>query len=157
MHQFLSSVLSLVLSPFNWIVILLIAAWLVKKRKIKKVLLIFSLLLFIIFGNTFLLQRVANYYQPARVNVDSLSTYSCGIVPGGFASVDMDPEGYFNSSSLQLPPPYLLITSAFHVPRASIIFKKSGLAVEPFPCNYTEGMDSFSWDDLLPCPSVLLG
>jgi uncharacterized SAM-binding protein YcdF (DUF218 family) len=58
--------------------------------------------------------------------------------------------------SLQLSPPYLLISSAFHIPRASLIFKKSGLPVDPFPCNYTEGRDAFSVDDLLPRPSVLL-
>lgn len=231
MHQFLSSVLSLVLSPFNWIVVLLIAAWLLKKRKVKKALLIFSLCLFVIFGNAFLLNVAVKNYQPAKASIDTLAVYSCGIVPGGFASVDTDSEGYFNSSSdrfiqavklfklkkithmlisggngktedadfkeaawvknelvqfgvpdslifiedrsnntrdnalnskrildsLHLPPPYLLITSAFHLPRAKITFQNAGLPVDGFPCNYSEGMDSFSWDDLLPRPSVVLG
>ncbi|MEO6134445.1 MAG: YdcF family protein, partial [Ginsengibacter sp.] len=59
--------------------------------------------------------------------------------------------------SLQLPPPYLLITSAFHLPRAQITFKNAGIPNDGFPCNYTDGMDSFSWDDLIPTPVGLLG
>ena len=37
--------------------------------------------------------------------------------------------------SLQLSPPYLLITSAHHIPRASLIFKNAGVITAPFPCN----------------------
>ena len=139
--------------------------------------------------------------------------YSCGIVPGGFASPDADENGYFNSTadrfiqavklyklgeikhilisggngkadkknfregawvkgeltamgipdsvifvedrsnntsdnaiyakqildSLQLKPPYLLITSAHHVPRASLLFKNAGIPTVAFPCNYIAG------------------
>jgi uncharacterized SAM-binding protein YcdF (DUF218 family) len=59
--------------------------------------------------------------------------------------------------SLHLPPPYVLITSAFHMPRASLIFKKAGLNIINFPCIYTTGMGGFSAWDLVPRPSVLLG
>lgn len=229
MHQFLSSVLSFVLSPFNWIVVLLIAAWLLKKRKVKKVLIIISLCLFVIFGNAFLLNLSVKNYQPARVSIDTLPVYSCGIVPGGFASVDDEATGYFNSSSdrfiqavklfklkkithllisggngktddadfkeaawvknelvqfgvpdslifiedlsnntrdnalnskrildsLQLQPPYLLITSALHIPRASFLFTNAGVPVINFPCNYTSGLGPFSAADLIPLPSQL--
>ncbi|MEP7080950.1 MAG: YdcF family protein [Ginsengibacter sp.] len=230
MHQFLSSLLSIFLSPFNWIIILLLAAWLFRKKKVKKVLIILSICIFIIFGNHYLLNLFANNFQPKRVNPQSLAIYSCGIVPGGFASTDTHGDGFFNSAadrfiqavklyklgkvthllisggngkndvkgfkegafvktqlnifgvpdsvvfvedrstntkenavnskiildSLHLSPPYLLITSAFHMPRAALTFKKSGLAVDPFPCNYTEGMDAWSWDDVVPRFSVLM-
>ncbi|MGZ3767814.1 MAG: YdcF family protein [Mucilaginibacter sp.] len=38
-----------------------------------------------------------------------------------------------------LSPPYLLVTSAFHMRRAVYIFKKAGVDVIPSPCNYLIG------------------
>lgn len=38
--------------------------------------------------------------------------------------------------SMQLPGPYVLITSAMHMKRAEAVFKKAGYQVRPFPCNY---------------------
>jgi uncharacterized SAM-binding protein YcdF (DUF218 family) len=54
--------------------------------------------------------------------------------------------------SLQLNGPYLLITSAFHVPRAERVFKKAGLGVKPYPCAYflTPDDTNFNPDKLLP-------
>lgn len=230
MHQFLSAVASIVLSPFNWIVVLLIAAYFIRKKNQKKVFIILSVCLFLVFGNHWLLNGYVDKWQPGMVSPTSLSLYSCGIVPGGFASPAENNGGYFNASadrfiqavklykmgkiqhllisggnaktdnpafreaawvkneliqfgvpdsliffedhsnntnenainskrildSLHLLPPYLLISSAFHLPRAKITFQNAGLPVDAFPCNYSEGMDSFSWDDLLPRPSVLL-
>jgi uncharacterized SAM-binding protein YcdF (DUF218 family) len=225
-----SFLVSVFLSPFNWIVILLLAAWIFRKRSLKKTLLIIALCLFILFGNKWLLNLFAKNWQPNPVAVNTLPVYSCGIVPGGFASPDADGNGYFNSSSdrfiqvlklyhlgkikhilisggngktndihfreaawvkgelhafgipdsviltedksnntaenavntkhildsLRLPPPYLLITSAFHLPRASLIFKNAGVDANPFPCNYTTGRGAFGFEDLIPGPSTLL-
>jgi uncharacterized SAM-binding protein YcdF (DUF218 family) len=39
--------------------------------------------------------------------------------------------------SLQLPPPYLLITSATHIPRAQHVFNKVGLETIAYPCHFT--------------------
>lgn len=39
--------------------------------------------------------------------------------------------------SLQLAPPYLLISSAIHIPRSMHVFRKAGLSqLTAFPCNY---------------------
>ena len=231
MHQLASTLLSFFLSPFNWIIILLIASYFLKKRGLKNACKITAVVIFIVFGNQWLLNLYAKNWQAERVAISNLPTASCGIVPGGFASPDQNGDGYFNASadrfiqvvklyklgkiqhilisggngkseqeSFQegawvkrelvtfgipdsvifvedksnntadnainakqilsnnnLQPPYLLITSAFHMPRASMIFKKSGLNIIPFPCNFSNGMDSFSISDLLPRPSVLLG
>jgi uncharacterized SAM-binding protein YcdF (DUF218 family) len=231
MHQFASAVLSWVLSPFNWLVILLLIAWIVKKRSLKKTALILAAIIFIVFGNQWLFNWYAKKWQPAPVAVNPALRYSCGIVAGGFASPDENANGYFNSSadrfiqavklyklgeinhllisggngktneksfqeaawvkgellafgvpdsvifiedksnntkdnalnskiildSLHLKPPYLLITSAFHMPRAALTFRKSGVPVAPFPCNYTAGMGRSTLADLIPKPSVMLG
>jgi uncharacterized SAM-binding protein YcdF (DUF218 family) len=231
MHQLLSSILSFILSPFNWIVILLIAAFIFRKKSLKKLLIIVAICLFVVFGNSWLLNLYINKWQPKPVSINILPTYTCGIVPGGFASPTENDSGYFNQSadrfiqavklyrlgkithllvsggngktddnhfregawvktqlvqfgvpdsvifvedqsnntqenaanskrildSLHLAPPYLLITSAFHLPRALLVFRKAGVAADPFPCNYTEGMGTFSFSDLIPLPSILPG
>jgi uncharacterized SAM-binding protein YcdF (DUF218 family) len=38
--------------------------------------------------------------------------------------------------SLRLKPPYVLVTSAMHIPRAERVFTKAGVPVIPFPCDY---------------------
>jgi uncharacterized SAM-binding protein YcdF (DUF218 family) len=40
------------------------------------------------------------------------------------------------TDSLQIRQPFVLITSAFHMPRAVTIFEKEGMKVRPFPCAY---------------------
>lgn len=40
------------------------------------------------------------------------------------------------TDSLQLQGPFVLITSAFHMPRAMKIFENEGMQVRPFPCAY---------------------
>lgn len=41
--------------------------------------------------------------------------------------------------SARLKPPYLLVTSAFHMRRAMYNFKKKGMDVIPYPCDYLAG------------------
>ena len=230
MHHFASSLFSILLSPFNWIIILVLVALVFRKRNTKKFCFIFAFCIFILFGNQAIFNWYAASWQPVPVAISSLTQYSCGIVLGGFASPDEEGDGYFNSSSdrfiqavklyklgivkhllisggngkqddksfreatwvkgemitfgvpdsvifvedksvntrenainskqmldsLQLKPPYLLITSAMHVPRAALLFKKSGVPVISFPCNYTAGRGIFSFWDLLPKTSVLM-
>ncbi|MEP6926059.1 MAG: YdcF family protein [Ginsengibacter sp.] len=190
-----------------------------------------ALCIFLVFTNTWILDWYAKKWQPSPPFINTRIAYSCGIVPGGFASPDADENGYFNATadrfiqavklyklgeikhilisggngkidkknfregawvkgellamgipdsiifvedrsnntsdnaayakqildSLQLKPPYLLITSALHVPRASLLFKNAGLPVVAFPCNYTAGRGDFTFSSLLPEPGVLSG
>lgn len=57
--------------------------------------------------------------------------------------------------SLGVNTPCLLITSAFHMPRARKLFANRGIQVVPWPCNYTEGRGPFVWTDLIPRLSLL--
>ena len=231
MHQVASSVLSFFLSPFYWIIILVIAGYFLRKALLKKICRILALCIFLLFSNAWLLGWYAKNWQPPPVVINTGIAYSCGIVPGGFASPDAYGNGYFNSTadrfiqavklyklgeikhilisggngkadkknfregewvkgelitmgipdsvifiedrsnntsdnavyakqildSLQLRPPYLLITSAHHVPRASLLFKNAGIPTVPFPCSYIAGRGDFSFPSLLPQPAVLLG
>jgi uncharacterized SAM-binding protein YcdF (DUF218 family) len=55
--------------------------------------------------------------------------------------------------SLQLAPPYALITSAMHVRRAKAVFKNAGLDVIAYPASFKEIDSDKSLDDFL-VPSI---
>ncbi len=58
--------------------------------------------------------------------------------------------------SLHIKPPYVLITSAQHIPRASRLFVNEGLNVVAYPCAYSVINEKFTWDDyLLPKIRIL--
>jgi uncharacterized SAM-binding protein YcdF (DUF218 family) len=52
--------------------------------------------------------------------------------------------------SANLQPPYVLVTSAFHMRRAAWIFDKEGIDIVPFPSNYLIRGNDFSFTDILP-------
>ena len=59
-------------------------------------------------------------------------------------------------SDLHFKPPYVLITSASHMPRAALIFKNAGMDTISYPCNYVDGKDAFQWSELIPNPEMLM-
>lgn len=58
--------------------------------------------------------------------------------------------------SLQLKPPFLLITSALHMPRSSAVFKKAGISFVSYPCDYKVVKGKISPDDILMPDARLL-
>jgi uncharacterized SAM-binding protein YcdF (DUF218 family) len=57
--------------------------------------------------------------------------------------------------SLDLRPPYVLITSAYHMKRATLVFKKMNIPIVPYPCNYIAGMGRTDLGDFIPSFGVL--
>ena len=58
--------------------------------------------------------------------------------------------------SLHLNGPYVLISSAFHLPRAMKVFRKAGLQIVPFPCAFVAVKKFYSWEEyILPSMVVL--
>ena len=229
MHQFFSSVLTFFLSPFHWIVLLLFASFLLRRTSLKKAFRITALVLFLIFSNQILLDWYARNWQPAPAVISAGTVYSCGIVPGGFASPDAYGNGAFNATadrfiqalklyklgnithilvsggngkqelktfregawvkkeleimgvpdsvifvedrsnntlenasnakiildSNNLKPPYLLISSAHHIPRAMVIFKNAGMQTVGFPCNYFAGRGIHTVSSIIPSIGTL--
>lgn len=232
MHQLASMSLSFILSPVNWILLLIILSYFLKSPGAKKKCRLFALGVFLLFSNPWLLNRYARYWQPPPRNISSDTPYSCAILLGGFGSPDeRDNSGYFNSGAdrfiqavkwykqgkirnilvaggngkkdvkqfnegewamgelvamgiprdailfedrsentadnaantkdmllaANLKPPYLLITSAYHMPRATLLFKHAGVNTVAFPCNYSGGKSKFHFRDLVPDAGALLG
>jgi uncharacterized SAM-binding protein YcdF (DUF218 family) len=56
-----------------------------------------------------------------------------------------------------LKPPYMLITSDFHMRRSLMIFQKEGYDVVPYPCNLMAGHTDNSLSDLIPDGSSVGG
>ena len=54
--------------------------------------------------------------------------------------------------SAHIPGPYVLITSAVHMPRAYKIFTSAGIKIRPYPCDYqVVAYDTrFSWQSIVP-------
>ncbi len=53
-------------------------------------------------------------------------------------------------NNMHLQPPYLLVTSAFHMRRSLGIFNRAKLDVLPYPCNYLAGRGRTSPDSFIP-------
>jgi len=54
--------------------------------------------------------------------------------------------------SAHVPAPYVLITSAVHMPRAVKIFNRTGIRVRPYPCDFQvlASDTRFTWQSILP-------
>lgn len=48
-----------------------------------------------------------------------------------------------------MQPPYILVTSAYHMRRSEYIFQKTGLDVIPYSCNYVAGIGKLSFVDYI--------
>jgi uncharacterized SAM-binding protein YcdF (DUF218 family) len=58
--------------------------------------------------------------------------------------------------SAGLKPPYILITSALHVPRALKVFEKAAVPVIAYPCDYMVYDNNPAFEDFWPRADVLL-
>lgn len=54
-----------------------------------------------------------------------------------------------------LSPPYLLVTSAFHMRRSAMIFKKAGMDIVPYSSNFMAGDSDFYISNLIPDAGVI--
>jgi uncharacterized SAM-binding protein YcdF (DUF218 family) len=54
-----------------------------------------------------------------------------------------------------LQPPYILVTSAFHMRRSLGIFKKANIDVVPYPCNYMTVNENFSMNQFIPDGEII--
>lgn len=58
--------------------------------------------------------------------------------------------------SKHIPPPYLLVTSAFHMRRALYTFQKTGVDVVAYPCDFMTGKEELSlFDFIIPSSDTL--
>lgn len=208
----ISKLLTVLLNPLLWIVVIFLWGWFTKKEKRKRNCFITGIVLLLFFSNPFIIDKLTLAYQAKKYSIAKNEVYSAGILLGGFAGMnEADKEVYYGEAadrfiqaaqlyktghiskiivaagsgsifqdkpfreadfakeqlinlcipstdvfadrdsrntaenaanakriidSLQLQPPYLLVTSAMHMPRALRTFQKAGLNVKPFPAAF---------------------
>ena len=229
MHKIVSSLAGYLLSPFYWIIFLLAISFVVKKTRVRQIFRLLAVVIFLVFSSPLLMTWVTRKWQWPRGDIVPGKSYSCGVVLGGFASVDAENYPYFNGAadrfiqilklykmgyiknilvcggnsgsgdkkfreahfvknelqvmgvppeciliedesrntaenarnakhlldSVRLPPPFLLVTSASHMPRARLLFLKTGIPVEPFAGNFSPANKPFSFSELIPRMYIL--
>lgn len=210
----LSKLLGVLISPFNWLLIFILLAVIIKNTKWKKRLVILSVVWFLFFSNHYIIHKLIIKWQAPVKTFAADERYAAGIVLTGFAGFEFNTgKGYFTSASdrfiqtvklyqqkriekiiisggsgsldkkrqrfkeagfvkqemiacgipaaaivtenesrntyenavgtkkiidsLQVKSSLLLITSAMHMKRSLLVFKKAGVEVTGYPCNYT--------------------
>lgn len=100
LRDLISALLSSLLSPASWLVMLVFAYFLLPERiRWRRRLPWLALIVFLIFSNSWLLNAYARYWQPDVTKADPNRVYSCAIILGGFASPLANDSGYFNMTS----------------------------------------------------------
>ena len=88
MFFILSKVLYFLLSPFTWILILLILSILTNKTKLKKLFFTISIFCLFFFSNSFIVLEITRLWEIPSCNISSVKKHDIGIVLGGMAEFD---------------------------------------------------------------------
>ncbi len=97
MQFLLAKIITLLLSPANWLVITGLAFLLVRKKNWKRTLGISWMVLVLLFTNPLLYRWAYRAWEIAPVPLTG--TYEAAILPGGLASYDIHNRGFFNRAS----------------------------------------------------------
>ena len=81
-----SKVLTFAIAPITWVIIFLVLAMIIAKKRRK--FLIWSFSVFFVFGNSFLLDEALRQYEVNRVNKTELGKYEAVIILGGYSNYD---------------------------------------------------------------------
>ncbi len=98
MFFIVSKLLFFLLVPFNWLLVLLIIFIITKNKRIKKYSLITIAIIFIVFGNNYLYQKVTYAWQINQSGIEPGKHYQAGILLGGISMFDKHGKGYLNQS-----------------------------------------------------------
>lgn len=89
MFFLLSKILGFLLVPFNWCLLLLFAGLLIKTKRLKKILLIGSMAIFVFFSNTFIFQKTISAWEhPAEALSKFENNSNTIVILGGLSSYD---------------------------------------------------------------------
>jgi uncharacterized SAM-binding protein YcdF (DUF218 family) len=96
------------------------------------------------------------YEKPKEADFIKEELIKCGIPAGDIYIEDQSANTYENAvfikrvlDSVHIGPPYVLITSAMHIKRAEMVFKKAGMQVVAYPSNYEVVKENLTPDDFI--------
>jgi uncharacterized SAM-binding protein YcdF (DUF218 family) len=81
----LSKTVGLLSKPLAWLIVLMLISVFWRKPKLKKISLIASLVILLVFTNPLFVNFALKLWEPAPVAVETLPTYDVGILLGGFS------------------------------------------------------------------------
>lgn len=90
MFFILSKALLFILSPYTWIIILVLAAFLLKSEKWRKRSRIASIVSLLLFSNTFLFKEVCRLWEVPGIPIEQVSPKNIGILLGGMFEYNGD-------------------------------------------------------------------
>jgi uncharacterized SAM-binding protein YcdF (DUF218 family) len=103
MFFILSKILNFFISPFNWMVLLLLGWLFTKNQKRKKKLGIVLLSIFLIFSNPFLIHKLTIAWQAPRKELKPTEQYNTGILLAGFVGFQYKTsQGYYGAATDRL-------------------------------------------------------
>lgn len=86
----LSKILSFLVDPLSWILIILVVAFFIKKESLKRLLRITAISLTLFFSSPLILNLVNNYWSMKQISVSEVTkTYDVAIILGGFLETDI--------------------------------------------------------------------
>ena len=102
--------------------------------------------------------------EPGEADFLSAELVKAGVSPKDILIQDKSRNTFENATfskriidSLHLKGPCVLISSAFHLPRALRVFHKANLDVVPYPCAFNATYRQYGWQDYVwPSLGVLL-
>jgi uncharacterized SAM-binding protein YcdF (DUF218 family) len=100
MFFILSKLFYFLLSPFNWLLILVIPAFFTKDPKRKKRWIIISTCWFLLFSNPYLIHKLTINWQTPKKTFAAGEQYETGILLAGFVGFEFkSKQGYYGSAS----------------------------------------------------------
>lgn len=99
MFFILSKLLNFLLIPFNWIIILLISIYFVKSARLKRRLILMTVLITLVFSNPWLYKKVNKYWQADFKPLSQVKEYELGILLTGMVQFDTKDQGFFGSAA----------------------------------------------------------
>lgn len=92
MFFYLSKILSILINPFSWLVVLLLVSFLSKKPKRKKRAFISGVVILLIFSNNVIFLEFTRLWEEEGTKIENVSHYDVAIVLGGMAEYNNDLE-----------------------------------------------------------------
>ncbi len=100
--------------------------------------------------------------EPREADFIVAEMINCGVQPADIFIENNSKNTFENAvkskkilDSLQLKPPFILVTSANHLPRALLVFKKANLAVLPYPAAFRAFKKDYTFLDYI-LPNIII-
>ena len=99
MFFIVSKILSFLLTPISWIIVLFVISIIVHSKSTKKKIRTFCIILLVLFSNPFLHKQTVLWWQAKPVTLAPNNHYSAGILLGGIIFFDKNNVGYFDNAA----------------------------------------------------------